>query len=93
MAGIGPYQWDETKRAANLSAHKVDFTAIQRFDWETATFAVDRRRSYGEVRIIGVGRIGTRLHVVVFTIRGEFIRLISLRKANQREIEKHEKES
>ena len=81
---------DERKRAANLARHGIDFTAIVRFDWETANFEEDKRRDYGEVRVIGVGRIGLRIHVAVFTQRGQSIRLISLRKANERETRHYE---
>nr|WP_315598715.1 BrnT family toxin [uncultured Cupriavidus sp.] len=47
---------------------------------------VDDRRDYGEVREIGFGVIGGRLYCVVFTQRGEIMHIISLRKANKREV-------
>ena len=90
MAGIGPYVWDDAKRAANLAVHRVDFTAAMHFDWETAQATPDTRRDYGEPRFIAVGRIGIRLHVLVYTPRGGLLRIISLRKANQREISRYE---
>ena len=30
------YEWDETKRRSNRSKHRLDFTAIEAFDWDTA---------------------------------------------------------
>ncbi|MGI6245091.1 MAG: BrnT family toxin [Pseudochelatococcus sp.] len=58
------------------------------FDWETATEEDDDRHDYGESRKIVMGFIGQRLHVMVCVYRDEYIRLISLRKANDRE-QKH----
>ena len=49
----------------------------------------DARRSYGEQRMIGVGYVGNRLHVVVFVDRGATRRIISLRNANQREVARY----
>jgi uncharacterized DUF497 family protein len=90
MPGIGPLVWDEVKRAANIDRHGIDFTEALRFDWDNAQFTPDTRRDYGEIRTVAVGRIGPRMHVLVFTPRAESIRIISLRKANDREIERYE---
>ena len=46
-------------------------------------------RDYGEDRIAGLGYIGDRLFYVVFVARGEERRIISLRKANQREVKRY----
>ena len=77
--------WDETKRAANLAKHGVDFAVAEGFDWETALTAVDDRRDYGEGRFFSIGYISSRLHVMVWTPRGDDTRIIGLRKANDRE--------
>lgn len=92
MPGSSPFEWDEDKRAANLDRHGIDFAEVHRFDWDNAHFTPDRRRDYGEVRVIAVGRIGPRMHVLVFSPRAERIRIISLRKANDREIKRYEKD-
>jgi uncharacterized DUF497 family protein len=91
MPGIGPFEWDEAKWAANLHVHGIDFRDVLRFDWDSAQLTHDIRRDYGETRIIAVGRIGPRVHVLVLTLRAERIRIISLRKANNREIRQYEK--
>ncbi|MCG8510508.1 MAG: BrnT family toxin [Rhodospirillales bacterium] len=77
------YEWDESKRAANRKKHGVDFSEADRFDWETALVAEDD--SHDERRYIAIGFIGGVLHVMVFTERGEQVRIISLRKATRRE--------
>jgi uncharacterized DUF497 family protein len=50
----------------------------------------DDRRDYGEVREIGFTVIGQRLYVVVFVQRGQTMRIVSLRKANSREVKAYE---
>ena len=79
------YEWDEAKRAANIAKHGLDFSEIERFDWAEAVLVRDVRRPYGETRMIAYGPIMGRLHAVTFTRRGEAYRIISLRKANNRE--------
>jgi len=77
--------WDEAKRAANLAKHGVDFVAAENFDWETALTCEDERQNYGECRFLSLGYIGDRLHVMVWTPRDQGVRVIGLRKANDRE--------
>jgi uncharacterized protein len=89
---VAPYDWDETKRAANIADHKIDFTAIYEFDWDTAVFIVDDREDYGELRESAIGFIGVTLHVVVFTERGQRTRIISLRKAGAKDVTRYVKE-
>jgi len=80
------YEWDEKKRLANLGSHGVDFVSVREFDWDTALIAPDTRREYGEARFVALGIIEDRLHVCVFTDRPGVRRIISLRKANRREV-------
>ena len=82
-----PYEWDEAKRRGNIEKHGEDFTLIDAFDWETATSEADPRQD--EPRILATGFVGSRLHVIVYTWRGENIRVISLRKANDREARRY----
>jgi uncharacterized protein len=84
------YTWDEEKRATNLRNHGVDFATAKDFDWETALEFEDTRRDYGERRLVAYGKIASRLYVMVWTPRDETVRIISLRKANAREIDRYE---
>jgi uncharacterized DUF497 family protein len=84
------YEWDETKRAANLAKHGVDFESVRAFDWDNAFVRRDLRRDYGEPRWWAFGPIGHRLHLLVFTRRDTRMRIISLRKANGKEILNYE---
>ncbi|MFQ5345559.1 MAG: BrnT family toxin [Mariprofundus sp.] len=84
------YEWDEGKRTINLEKHGIDFSAIHLFDWESATIFADQRIDYNEPRMVAYGRIKGRLIVVVYAMRGDkSIRVISMRKANKREVVKY----
>jgi uncharacterized protein len=80
------FDWDEGKRQANLAKHGVDFAEASSFEWGSAVLRPDMRRDYGETRIEATGFIGDRLHVLLYTPRGPVRRVISLRRANRREI-------
>ena len=77
------YEWDETKRRANRAKHRLDFAAIEIFDWDTAV--IERNFRNNELRFVAIGYIEAQLHVAVYTWRGDNRRIISLRKANPRE--------
>ncbi len=83
------YEWDEIKNAANIAKHGVDFSQAVDFEWDTAHVVVDDRIDYGETRYCALGYIGMRIHCIVYVIRGETIRIISLRKANRREVQRY----
>ena len=54
------------------------------------TVSIDLKREYGEIREIGLAPLSDRVYCVVFVRRGKTFRIISLRKANDREIRKYE---
>jgi uncharacterized protein len=83
------YEWDESKRAANFRDHGIDFNAARYFDWETAVITIDDRDDYGELREMAFGFIGVRLYAMVFTRRAHNVRIISLRKADRREVRRY----
>ena len=83
------YEWDEAKRLTNFERHGVDFADAGAFEWDMALTVEDRRRAYDEERFVSISFIGTRLHVLVWTERGDRMRIISLRKANDREIRRY----
>lgn len=80
------YTFDSKKHADNVAKHGVWFTDADGFDWETAVVLVDSRKAYAEPRLIATGLIGDRVHVMVFCLRETSVRLISLRRANSREV-------
>ena len=82
------YEWDESKAASNLNKHGVEFDAVNDFDWANADMSIDDRHDYGEERLLAIGPCDQRIVVVSFTMRENKTRIISLRKANNREIKR-----
>jgi uncharacterized DUF497 family protein len=73
------------KRDGTLAERGLDMArAAEIFDGATLT-VVDDRKDYGEIRQITIGFLDERMVVMVWTQRGETRRIISLRKANERE--------
>lgn len=79
-------EYDEAKDESNRAKHGLSLGDADDFDFETALIIEDRRKNYGEERYRALGYIGERIHALVFALRGEVIRVISLRKANSREV-------
>ena len=78
-------EFDPAKRQATLEHRRLDMArAGEIFAGATLTIA-DDRKDYGEQRFITVGRLDGRIVVTVWTPRGAARRIISLRKANDRE--------
>jgi uncharacterized DUF497 family protein len=85
------YEWDEQKRLQTIRQRGVDFAQMAGFDWNTAAIIVDNRKPYGEKRYNAYGLIGKRLYAVTFTLRNSKIRIISMRKANKKEVVVYER--
>ena len=81
--------FDPIKDAANQAKHGVSLALGVALEWETALTWPDLRRMYGEPRQCGIGYIGLRLFFVVFVDRPDERRVISLRKANAREVKRY----
>ena len=78
-------EFDPEKRQRTLIERQLDFArAGEVFDDRYFTLQ-DQRNDYGELRYLTVGKLDGRMVVVVWTPRGEFRRIISMRKANERE--------
>ena len=82
---------DPAKNAANIKARAISFDTVADFDFDTALIVVDDRKDYGETRYRALGRIAGRLHALVFVETERGIRVISMRKANKREVDGYEK--
>ena len=81
------FKWDPRKAAANRAKHKVSFEeAVTAFGDPLGRITNDPRHSEDEQRYVLLGLSERqRLLAVMFTERGEAIRLISARKATRRE--------
>ncbi|PSF27377.1 hypothetical protein C7H19_24990 [Aphanothece hegewaldii CCALA 016] len=85
MSQIEGFEWDEKKRWSNLKKHGIDFAdAYQIFSGDILEIE-DQRSNYGEERFLAIGVLDGQVLAVVYTLRGEQIRLISARKATKDE--------
>ena len=81
--------FDPKKDAINKVKHGVPLAEAAAIEWDTALVTVDDRFDYGERRQVAIGYIGLRLYVLAYVERRDVLRVISLRKANRREIERY----
>lgn len=85
--------FDTAKDASNQAKHGVSLALAKALEWDTLMCKPDTRRDYGEARQIGYAIAGERLYCVVSVDRPEDApterRIISLRKANSREVKSY----
>lgn len=83
--------FDPEKNETNMRRRGLSFEQAVEFNFETAHVQTDERRDYGETRYVALGKLRDRLHVLCFTETPDGIRVISFRKANDREINRYAK--
>jgi len=81
--------YDQGKDSANIAKHGLTLAHAAHLDWDTLIATPDTRHSYGEERMTGYAFIDTRLYCVIFVDREDTRRIISLRKANPREVKSY----
>ena len=81
--------YDPDKNQRNINERGLPFDMVARFEFETAVVWVDDRFDYGETRYCALGYIGDRIFHLTFTYREDTVRVISLRKANNREVRRY----
>ena len=85
------FEWDDAKSDTCFLRRGFDFAyAVRAFLDPYRNVRQDRRQDYGEDRYRLFGAIDGRVHVIVYTVRGSAIRIVSARKANRREIAEYE---
>ena len=77
------FEWDESKRQANLAKHYIDFLDAKQVFEGPVFERVDNR--HGEDRILAIGLMEGIEIVVVYTMRGKRRRIISARRAHRDE--------
>ena len=82
--------FDPAKSLRNEVERGLPFTLALDLEWANAWIKEDLRRDYGERRFQLLGHIHGRLHAMVFTPRDDKAHVISLRKANAREVKHYE---
>jgi uncharacterized protein len=79
-------EFDPTKDASNQLKHGVSLAMAAELDWDAAWVWVDERVEYNEMRMIALAPKTAILYYVAFVDRGDVRRIISLRRANRREV-------
>jgi len=79
-------EFDRAKDVANRAKHGVSLALAGELDWEAELVWIDDRFTYDEPRRIALAPQTEILYYVAFVDRGEARRIISLRRANRREV-------
>ena len=82
---------DPNKSRANYFKHGIVLEFAQYLDWANEMVWQDVRQNYNEVRMSGLVPLEGKVYAVVYVLRAESTRMISLRKANKREAKRYEK--
>jgi len=86
------FEWDENKSLSNKQKHGIDFASATEL-WND-TGGVEIQTTFrDESRNILIGKIRGRLWAAVFTLRDSAVRIISVRKAREREAELYEQKN
>ena len=72
-----------------MTKHQIDFEMMAGFEWGSAL--IERNDRHGEVRWSAIGYIGSHICHVAFTMRGDNIRIISMRAAKSNEVRRYAK--
>ena len=83
------FEFAPNKDQLNLDKHGVSLSLASDLDWDAALLWIDDRREYGETRILALAPWTSILYYVAFVDRGNVRRVISLRRANRREVRRY----
>lgn len=79
------FEWDDSKNKINIQRHGIDFQDASLIFESSMLIKTDTRKDYGEERLVGLGSLFEVVVVIVFTKRGDVVRVISIRRANKNE--------
>jgi len=82
-------EFDPAKDASNLLKHGVSLVLASELDWDAALVWFDERQDYGELRMIALAPATDIVYCVAFVDRVKALRIISLRRANRREVKRY----
>jgi uncharacterized protein len=82
--------FDAAKRIETFAKRGLDMADAALIFAGPHKTVVDDRKDYGEVRFVTVGYLAGRMVYIAWTVRGETRRIISMRKANDREITRND---
>jgi uncharacterized DUF497 family protein len=84
--------YNPKKNERIIRERNLSFDRVADFDFNTAVRSIDVREDYGEVRVVAVGYLDQRLHSLCYIDTDDGIRVISFRKANDREARRYAKD-
>ena len=84
------FEFDPEKNAINKDKHYLDFEDFEGFDSNPIVIS-DERADYGERRFRAFGRINGIAHMIALVSREGSLRLLSFRRAHEKEIKRYEK--
>ncbi len=80
-------EFDRAKDKFNIAKHGISLSRA--VDFEILHFVEDSRGNYGETRFRAWGLLDGAYHALIFTLRGERVRVISLRRAHKKEFDRY----
>ena len=83
------FSWDAAKRADTLRERGLDFADAHQGFKGPFLQQLDDRFDYGETRLVRTTMVNDTVVILVWTQRDESRRIISMRKANAKEIARY----
>jgi uncharacterized protein len=83
------FDFDPTKDGLNIEKHGLSLSLAERLEWEAALLWIDERQDYGETRVLALAPSTGILYYVAFVDRADVRRIMSLRRANRREVKRY----
>jgi uncharacterized DUF497 family protein len=83
------FEFDPKKSDANKTKHGIDFIKAQEL-WNDIDFLEIPAKTTDEPRFLVIGKIGEKHWTGIITYRNDNIRIISMRRARNEEIELYE---
>lgn len=83
------FDFDPNKNRLNLEKHGLSLSLAEELDWDAALLWIDDRQDYGETRVLALAPKTEILYYVAFVDRADVRRIISLRRANRREVKRY----
>ncbi len=83
------FEYDPGKSLTNKVKHGIDFEEAQAL-WKDGKLLVSPTTSESEPRFIAIGTLAHKVWSAIYTLRGNAVRLISVRRARPEEIERYE---
>lgn len=89
---IVQFEWDNEKSKKNKEKHGIDFEDAKGLWRDENRIEIHAPYPLEDRRII-IGKLHNKVWTAIYTMRGDTIRMISVRSARKREVELYEKES